>query len=99
MLSDFLLFEKMDQRKCIKNCVKNLTKYARIFEMLTTAFGKDKFNCGITGSRKTDKMSMTILILAEQARQQPMENIEGVKEMILNNIRITIKEFAEDDGT
>ena len=67
--------------------------------MLTTAFGKDKFNCGITGSRKTEKMSMTILILAEQARQQPMENIEGVKEMILNNSRITIKEFADDDGT
>ena len=33
MLFDFLLFEKMDQRNCIKFCVKNEIKCARTFEM------------------------------------------------------------------
>ena len=32
---DFLLFEKMDQRNCIKFCIKNKIKCARTFEMLT----------------------------------------------------------------
>ena len=34
-------FEKMNQRNCIKFCVKNEIKCARTFEMLTTvAFGE-----------------------------------------------------------
>ena len=40
MLLDFLLFEKMDQRNCIKFCIKNEIKCARTFKMLTVAFGK-----------------------------------------------------------
>ena len=38
MLFDFLLFEKMDQRNCIKFCVKNEIKCARTFEVLTVTF-------------------------------------------------------------
>ena len=40
----FLLFEKMDQRNCIKFCVKNETKYANTFKMLTVAFGATTLN-------------------------------------------------------
>ena len=39
MLFDFLQFEKMNQRNCIKFYVKNYIKFARTFEMLTVAFG------------------------------------------------------------
>ena len=40
MLFDFLLFEKMVQRNCIKFCVKNEIKCARTFEILTVQFGE-----------------------------------------------------------
>ena len=35
----FFIFEKMDLRNCIKFCVKNETKCAKTFKMLTVAFG------------------------------------------------------------
>ena len=38
MLFDFLLFEKMDQRNCIKFCVKTEIKCAKAFEMLAVEF-------------------------------------------------------------
>ena len=34
-----LLFEKINQRNCIKFCVKNKIKCARTLEMLTVEFG------------------------------------------------------------
>ena len=57
----------MDQRNCIKFCVQNYIKYARIFEIFTLVFDEStianhKFNCGIPGLRKVEKMSMTMLV-------------------------------------
>ena len=40
VLFDFLLFEKMDQRNCIKFCVRNEIKWSRTFEMLSMTFGE-----------------------------------------------------------
>ena len=40
MLFDFLLFENMDQKNCIKFCVKNEIHCERIFKILTVAFGE-----------------------------------------------------------
>ena len=40
----FLFYEKMDQRSCIKFCVKNEIEYARTFEMLTVTFGESTMN-------------------------------------------------------
>ena len=40
MLFDFLLFEIMDQRNCIKFCVKKEIKCGRIFDMLCVEFGE-----------------------------------------------------------
>ena len=41
MLFDFLLFEKMNHRNCIKFYVKkNKIKCSRTFEILTVAFGE-----------------------------------------------------------
>ena len=38
-----------------------------------------KFNCGITGLRKAERMSMTMLVLVARARQQPMETLKQWK--------------------
>ena len=43
MLFNFLLFEKMDRRNCIKFCVKNVKRNeinTRILEILTVALGE-----------------------------------------------------------
>ena len=39
MFFDFLLFEKIYQRNCIKFCIQTEIKYAKIFEKLTVMFG------------------------------------------------------------
>ena len=52
--------------------------------MLTVAFGEStmsriaehKFNCGINGLRKTEKMSMTMLVLVARAHQQPLKTLK-----------------------
>ena len=54
-----------------------------------------KFNCGIIGLRKAEKMLTTMLVLIALARQL---NIEPVKKMIFYNLRITIREVADDVG-
>ncbi|CAD7004723.1 unnamed protein product [Ceratitis capitata] len=40
MVFDFYLFKKMDQRTCIKFCVKNEIMCAEVFRMLTVAYGE-----------------------------------------------------------
>jgi len=40
VLGDFLFADKMDQRICIKFCLKNGIKCSTAFEILTVAFGK-----------------------------------------------------------
>ena len=39
-----MLVEKMDQRNCVKFCVKNEIKCVRTFEMLTVVFGESTMN-------------------------------------------------------
>ena len=63
------------QRNWIKYGVNDKIKCSRTFEMLTVAFGestkraKHKFNCGIIGLRKAEKISITMLVLIARARQ------------------------------
>ena len=40
VLFGFLLFEKMDQRTCIKFCIKNEIKCSKTIQMLSVAFGE-----------------------------------------------------------
>ena len=72
----------VDQRNCIKFYVKYEIKCSTAFEMLDEAFGEStmngtqKFICGITGLRKAEKISMTMLILVARACQQPMKTLK-----------------------
>ena len=74
--SIFYYPKKMDQRQCVKFCVKNETKFARMWHLSSLLWVEHKFNCGITVLRKTEKMSMTMLVLVARARQKPTETLK-----------------------
>ena len=91
-----LLFEILDQRNCIKFCVKIGMKCARTFEMLTVAFGEpdtsrtqiqlwcNRFREGrgdVNDDARPGRQSISTID----------ENIEAVKKIILDNHRITIQ--------
>ena len=52
-----------------------------------------KFNCGVTGLSKVEKM-----LINESLSSRTNENIETVKKMISDNRRIAIREIADDVG-
>ena len=93
----------MDQRKCIKFCVRNEIKCARAFERLTVAFGEStmtrtqvqlwyhRFKEGREDVNDDDRNGCPSTSSAD-------ENIEAVKKMILDNHRISIREVADDVG-
>ena len=62
--------------------LKNKIKCTRTFKMLTVAFGESimsiehKFNCGITGLKKAQKMLKTMLVLVARAREQAMKTLK-----------------------
>lgn len=95
--------EKMDQRICIKFCVKNGIKCSETLEMLTVAYGE------CTLSKKNVYKWYKLFQegrenVEDEARPgRPSTsttdaNVKEVKEMVLNNRRITIREVAEDVG-
>ncbi|UYV78250.1 hypothetical protein LAZ67_16000683 [Cordylochernes scorpioides] len=97
----FLPIKKMDQRTCIKFCVKNEIKCADAFRMLTVAYGEatlDRSNVyrwyKMFSEGRED-------VNDEERAGRPStsstdEKINEVKKMILANRRITVREVAED---
>ncbi|UYV74621.1 hypothetical protein LAZ67_12000310 [Cordylochernes scorpioides] len=98
---DFYLLKKMDQRTCIKFCVKNEIKCADAFRMLTVAYGEatlDRSNVyrwyKMFSEGRED-------VNDEERAGRPStsttdEKINEVEKMILANRRITVREVAED---
>ncbi|UYV71318.1 hypothetical protein LAZ67_8002615 [Cordylochernes scorpioides] len=97
----FLPIKKMDQRTCIKYCVKNEIKCADAFRMLTVAYGEatlDRSNVYrwykmFSGGRED--------VNDEERAGRPRtsttdEKINEVEKMILAKRRITVREVAED---
>ncbi|UYV78230.1 hypothetical protein LAZ67_16000594 [Cordylochernes scorpioides] len=97
----FLPIKKMDQRTCIKFCVKNEIKCADAFRMLTVAYGEatlDRSNVyrwyKMFSEGRED-------VNDEECAGRPStsttdEKINEVEKMILANRRITVREVAED---
>ncbi|UYV72599.1 HELQ, partial [Cordylochernes scorpioides] len=97
----FLPIKKMDQRTCIKFCVKNEIKCADAFRMLTVTYGEatlDRSNVyrwyKMFSEGRED-------VNDEERAGRPStsttdEKINEVEKMILANLRITVREFAED---
>ncbi|KAG5320098.1 SETMR methyltransferase, partial [Pseudoatta argentina] len=98
--SSIFAYSKMDQRICIKFCVKNKIKCADAFRMLTVAYDEatlDRSNVyrwykmfskgreDVNDEERTGRPSTSITD----------ENIE-VKKIVLANRRITIRKVAED---
>ena len=86
----------MDQRICIKFCVKNKIKCSEVLKMLITAF------CIYFEPKKclyvVEKILMTKPILDAPAFQQPMKTFEAVEKTIMENRQIAIREVVEDVG-
>ena len=93
----------MDRSNSINFCVKTEIKYARTFEMLTVVFNEssmirtqvqfwyNRFREGredVNGHARSGRPSTLTTD----------KNIEAVKKMILDNRRISIREFADDVG-
>ncbi|UYV70321.1 hypothetical protein LAZ67_7002514 [Cordylochernes scorpioides] len=99
--SSILPIKKMDQRTCIKFCVKNKIKCADAFRMLTVAYGEatlDRSNVyrwyKMFSEGRED-------VNDEERAGRPStsttdEKINEVEKMILANRRITVREVAED---
>ncbi|UYV80606.1 hypothetical protein LAZ67_19000937 [Cordylochernes scorpioides] len=97
----FLPIKKMNQRTCIKFCVKNEIKCADAFRMLTVAYGEatlDRINLyrwyKMFSEGRED-------VNDEERAGRPStsttdEKINEVEKMILANRRITVREVAED---
>ena len=103
VLFDFLLFEKMDQRNCVKFCVKNQIKCAKIFEMMTVAFGwstmgRTQVQLGYNQFKEGREDINDDGRPGRPSTSTTNENIEAAKKMILNNRRINISEVADDVG-
>ena len=91
----------MDQRICIKFCVKNEIKCNKVCEMLTKAYGESamsktrvyecykRFQDG-REDVEDDKRP------GRPSTSKTDENVEKVKEMVMNDRRITIREVADD---
>ncbi|UYV77010.1 hypothetical protein LAZ67_14002808 [Cordylochernes scorpioides] len=97
----FLPIKKMDQRTCIKFCVKNEIKCADAFRMLTVAYGEatlDRSN--VYRWYKMFSEGREDVNDEERARRPSTsttdEKINEVEKMILANRRITVREVSED---
>ncbi|UYV77592.1 hypothetical protein LAZ67_15001650 [Cordylochernes scorpioides] len=98
---DFYLLKKMDQRTCIKFCVKNEIKCADAFRMLTVAYREatldrsnvyrwyKMFSEGREDVNNEERAGRPSTSITE-------EKINEVEKMILANHRITVREVAED---
>ncbi|UYV62628.1 hypothetical protein LAZ67_2001354 [Cordylochernes scorpioides] len=98
---DFYLLKKMDQRTCIKFCVKNEIKCADAFRMLTVAYGESTLDrSNVYRWYKMFSEGREDVNDEERAGRPSTsttdEKINEVEKMILANRRITVREVAED---
>ncbi|UYV82252.1 hypothetical protein LAZ67_21001463 [Cordylochernes scorpioides] len=93
--------KKMDQRTCIKFCVKNEIKCANAFRMLTVAYGEatlDRSNVYWWYKMFSDGRED---VKDEERAGRPStsttdKKFNEVEKLILANRRITVREVAED---
>ena len=93
----------MDQRICIKFCVKNGIKCSKTLEMLKVAYGE------FTVSQKSVYKWYKLFTESREevnddarpgrpSASTTNENTEAVKKIVMENRQITIREVAEDVG-
>ena len=91
----------MDQRICFKFCVKNEIKCNKVCEMLTKAYGESAmsktrvyewYKHSQDGREDVEDDER----FGRSSTSTIDENVEKVKEMVMNDRRITIREVADD---
>ncbi|KYQ56039.1 hypothetical protein ALC60_05022, partial [Trachymyrmex zeteki] len=96
-----LLLKIMEQRVCINFCVKNGIKCSKTLEMLTVAYGESTLS-----KKNVYKWYKLFQEGRENVNDEPRsgrpstsktdENVQEVKEIVLKNRRITIREIVDD---
>jgi len=91
----------MEQRVCINFCVKNGIKCSKTLEMLTVTYGESTLS-----KKNVYKWYKLFQEGRENVNDEPRsgrpstsktdENVQEVKEIVLKNRRITIREIADD---
>lgn len=93
----------MDQRICIKFWIKNEIECSRVYEILTKIYGESamnktkvyewykRFQEGREGVEDNDRSG-------RPSTSATVENVEKVKEMVMNDRRIRIREVADEVG-
>ncbi|KYN11406.1 hypothetical protein ALC57_16419 [Trachymyrmex cornetzi] len=91
----------MEKRVCINFCVKNGIKCSKTLEMLTVAYGESTLS-----KKNVYKWYKLFQEGRENVNDEPRsgrpstsktdENVQEVKEIVLKNRRITIREIADD---
>ncbi|KYQ55784.1 hypothetical protein ALC60_02906 [Trachymyrmex zeteki] len=91
----------MEQRVCINFCVKNGIKCSKTLEMLTVAYGESTLS-----KKNVYKWYKLFQEGRENVNDEPRsgrpstsktdENVQEVKEIVLKNRRITIREIVDD---
>jgi len=91
----------LQQRVCIKFCVKNGYNGVKILEMLGNCFGSDTLKKTAVYEWHEHFKSDHESIGDDECSGRPStsktdENINKVREMLINNHKLTIRELAED---
>jgi len=91
----------LQQRVCIKFCVKNGFNSAKTLEMLGNCFGNDTLKKTTVYEWHERFRSDRESVKDDERSSRPStsktdENINKVREMLLNNRKLTIRELAED---
>ena len=102
-LGDFRLLKEMDQRICIKFCVKNEIKCSKVYEILTKAYDESAMSKTRVYKRYKRFQDGREDVEDDERPGRPStsttnENVEKVKEMVTNDRRITIIEVVGDVG-
>jgi len=92
----------MEQRSCIKFCIKNAINGTQTFEMLQEAFGNETLSMATAFDWHRLFKEGCELVEDDYRSVQPStlndKNVQKIKDVVLGNRHLTIRELSEHSG-